>query len=40
MNKFAIHWDIVKDTRKDGAVYLDGKKVLENGRFVISSDNI
>lgn len=32
-NKSAIHWDIIKDTRKEGTVYLDGKAVLENGAF-------
>lgn len=33
-NQSAIHWDIVKDLRREGAVYLDGKAILENGRFV------
>lgn len=30
-NESAIHWDIVKDLRTEGAVYLDGQPVLENG---------
>lgn len=30
----ALHWDIIKDTRRDGSVYLDGKKVMENGRWL------
>ena len=30
-----IHWDIVKDTRKNGKVYLDGKLIFENGEFLI-----
>jgi aminopeptidase len=34
-NWSAIHWDIVKDTRAEGAVYLDGRKVFEDGRFLI-----
>jgi aminopeptidase len=34
-NQSAIHWDIIKDTRQEGAVYLDGQKVFENGRFLI-----
>lgn len=34
-NKSSIHWDIVKDTRKEGAIHLDGKKVFENGRFLV-----
>jgi aminopeptidase len=32
-NNSAIHWDIIKDTRKDGAVYLDGNIILENGKI-------
>jgi aminopeptidase len=34
-NQSAIHWDIVKDLRQQGAVYLDGKTILENGRFTV-----
>lgn len=34
-NKSAIHWDIIKDTRREGAIYLDGEKVFENGVFLI-----
>lgn len=30
-----IHWDIVKDTRKDTRVYLDEKLIFENGKFLI-----
>jgi aminopeptidase len=33
-NPSALHWDIIKDTRKEGAVYLDGVKVFENGVFL------
>jgi aminopeptidase len=32
-NQSAIHWDIIKDTRREGAVFVDGAAVLENGRF-------
>jgi aminopeptidase len=35
INKSALHWDIIKDLREEGAVYLDGRKVMENGRFLI-----
>lgn len=31
----ALHWDIIKDTRKEGAVYLDGEKVMENGKWFV-----
>ena len=34
-NKSAIHWDIIKDTRKEGAVYLDGRIILENGNILL-----
>jgi len=34
-NKSAIHWDIVKDTRKDGTVYLDGNAILKNGQIFL-----
>lgn len=32
-NQSAIHWDIVKDIREQGAVHVDGRVVLEGGRF-------
>lgn len=35
INKSALHWDIVKDLRQEGAIYLDGELVLEKGRFLI-----
>jgi len=31
----AIHWDIIKDLRKDSKVYLDDQLVYENGHFVV-----
>ena len=34
-NKSAIHWDIIKDTRKEGAVYLDNQIILENGKLTL-----
>ncbi len=33
-NQSAIHWDIIKDTRSAGAVYLDGRLVLHNGQVL------
>jgi aminopeptidase len=33
INQSALHWDLIKDLRQQGAVYLDGRKVLENGKF-------
>lgn len=34
-NKSAIHWDIIKDIRKEGTVYADGQPVLQNGIFLM-----
>jgi aminopeptidase len=34
-NKSAIHWDIVKDLRQEGQVYLDGKLIFQNGNMLI-----
>lgn len=33
-NKSALHWDMIKDLRKDGALYIDGKLFQKNGKFV------
>lgn len=32
-NVSAIHWDMIKDLRTKGAIYLDGEVVQENGEF-------
>jgi aminopeptidase len=32
-NTSAIHWDIVKDLRGDGRIFVDGRLVQENGRW-------
>jgi aminopeptidase len=34
VNKSAIHWDILKDMRKGGEIYADGKPFYKNGRFL------
>jgi aminopeptidase len=34
-NQSALHWDLVKDLRTEGAIELDGRRVLENGRLLI-----
>ena len=34
-NKSAIHWDMIKDLRKNGALYIDGRIIQKNGRFLI-----
>ena len=34
-NTSAIHWDIVKDMREEGQVYLDGNLIFENGNLLI-----
>lgn len=32
-NKSAIHWDMIKDLRKGGELYIDGKLIQKNGKF-------
>lgn len=34
-NRSAIHWDIVKDMRKGGEIYLDGRLVLKDGKILL-----
>jgi aminopeptidase len=34
VNQSALHWDIVKDLRQEGQIYLDGELVFENGKFL------
>jgi aminopeptidase len=34
-NTSAIHWDIIKDIRREGTVLVDGKPVLKNGEFLL-----
>jgi aminopeptidase len=34
-NASAIHWDIVKDLRTDGRIYVDGRLVQENGAWSV-----
>ena len=34
-NQSSIHWDIIKDTRQFGQIYLDGKLIFENGKVLL-----
>lgn len=34
-NVSAIHWDMIKDMRKEGRIYFDGKLVMEKGKWFI-----
>jgi aminopeptidase len=34
LNESAIHWDILKDMKKDGDIYADGKLFYKNGKFL------
>lgn len=36
-NRSAIHWDIVKDLRGEGRIYVDGRLVQENGRWLLDA---
>jgi len=33
-NESAIHWDMIKDMRRDGEVSFDGKLVMKNGKWL------
>ncbi len=33
-NRSALHWDMIKDLRKGGAIYIDGKVFQKNGKFI------
>ena len=35
VNKLAFHWDLIKDLREEGALYLDDRKVIEKGKILI-----
>ncbi|MBE7555750.1 MAG: aminopeptidase [Anaerolineales bacterium] len=34
-NQSALHWDIVKDMRREGRVYLDDMPIFENGKLMV-----
>jgi aminopeptidase len=34
-NKSSLHWDLIKDLRRDGRIELDGEVVQENGTWLI-----
>jgi aminopeptidase len=34
-NKSAIHFDMVKDLRKKSEIWVDGKQIFKNGKFII-----
>ena len=34
-NKSAIHFDMVKDLRKNSEIWVDGKQVFRNGKFIV-----
>jgi aminopeptidase len=33
-NESAIHWDLVKDLRKDGKIYVDDRLVFDSGKWI------
>lgn len=34
-NQSAIHWDVIKDTRAEGKIFLDEKLIFNQGKFLI-----
>jgi aminopeptidase len=37
-NKSAVHFDMVKDLRKNGEIWVDGKQVFKNGKFTAAAE--
>jgi|DewCreStandDraft_5_1066085.scaffolds.fasta_scaffold00080_158 aminopeptidase len=37
-NESTVHWDMIKDLRRGGALYLDGELIQQDGRFVIGPE--
>ena len=35
INKSALHWDMIKDLRRGGKIFVDGKLIQRNGKFLI-----
>jgi aminopeptidase len=36
-NESGLHWDMVCDLRQRGEIYVDGRKIAEDGRFLLKS---
>jgi len=34
-NQSAIHWDIIKDMREEGEIYMDGELIYQNGKVLL-----
>jgi aminopeptidase len=34
-NQSAIHWDIIKDMRQEGEIYLDGRLIYRDGKVLL-----
>lgn len=34
VNESAVHWDMIKDLRNNGKIFLDGKLIYKNGKFL------
>jgi aminopeptidase len=34
-NKSALHWDMIKDLRRDGEILIDGKVIEKNGKLLV-----
>ena len=34
-NQSSIHWDIIKDMRQEGEIFLDGKLIYQNGKMLL-----
>lgn len=34
-NHSALHWDLIKDLRQEGQIFLDGTMIFENGKYLV-----
>jgi aminopeptidase len=35
LSKSVVHWDLLKDMKKDGEIRADGKLIYKKGKFLI-----
>ena len=39
-NQSSVHWDMITDMTAEGAIFADGEKIYENGRFLFLSEQL
>ncbi|MFH0878528.1 MAG: aminopeptidase, partial [Lentisphaerota bacterium] len=36
-NQSALHWDMIKDLRRGGALYVDGRCIQKDGKWLLKT---